>query len=183
MKVQVRKQVFETNSSSTHSIAIATEHLVDDQLPEKCIFEYGEFGWEVDTVETTQEKASYLYTSLFYVLANEKDDLWKQYITFIFETLTKHGVACEFKGEIKDDIYAYTTSNGEPVVRFYHNIDGYVDHGNDTAEFVNAVCTNEDLLLSFLFSKKSFILTGNDNDELDVDIHVDYPYVEFYKGN
>jgi hypothetical protein len=41
---QIRKGVFETNSSSTHSICIAK----DDGLtiPKSLHFDFGEFGWE-----------------------------------------------------------------------------------------------------------------------------------------
>ena len=183
MKLQVRKGVFECNSSSTHSIAIANEQIPSVYLPEKCVFDYGEFGWEERTIETTEEKASYLYTSLYYVMYDDPA-LWKKYITFIFDTLTKHGVECEFNGTITTEVSIYNRS-AKPMLYFSQNIrgDGYVDHGSNTREFVDAVCTHEDLLLSFLFSKKSFVMTGNDNDDSDVNIHVDYPYVEFYKGN
>ena len=41
----------------------------------------------------------------------------------------------------------------------------YVDHGKEAMDFVEAVCTDKDLLLHYLFSPKSFVLTGNDNDD------------------
>jgi hypothetical protein len=55
MKRQVRYGVFETNSSSTHSICILTE---TEQLsiPDRVEFECDEFGWEVDTLTSRSEK-------------------------------------------------------------------------------------------------------------------------------
>lgn len=49
MKRQVRRNVFETNSSSMHSLSIAkegvTEYLHVDEYTNKVITEFGEFGW------------------------------------------------------------------------------------------------------------------------------------------
>lgn len=55
----VRNGVFETNSSSVHSIAISKSKLDYSKIPKKVHFHSGEYGWEVDVVEDT---ASYLYT-------------------------------------------------------------------------------------------------------------------------
>ena len=65
MKRQIRRGVFETNSSSTHSIAI----------PKRCTktnymsFNIGEFGWGWDEVDP----ADYLYTAI-YELAETEDE-------------------------------------------------------------------------------------------------------------
>ena len=59
----IRKCVFETNSSSTHSICLTT---TDDTLPSKfpseLRFTIGEFGWEHAILDNAYDKASYLYT-------------------------------------------------------------------------------------------------------------------------
>ena len=56
---QIRKGVFETNSSSTHSICIAKD--AELTIPQSLHFSFGEFGWECDTLYSVSEKASYLY--------------------------------------------------------------------------------------------------------------------------
>jgi hypothetical protein len=70
-------------------------------------------------------------------------------------------------------------------IRFYIQPanDCYVDHGNCADEFVEAVCTDENKLLHYLFSNKSYVKTGNDNNDYDVEIKVDYPHEEYYKCN
>ena len=173
MKRQVRHGVFETNSSSTHSICIPTEH-EELSIPDRVEFEFGEFGWEVDKLTSRSEKIKYLYTCLSYV---EIDKL-KEYLQFIANTLKAHGV-----NEIYFDSFEYRIYYYHDIELYLNAKDGYVDHGNEAREFVDAVCTDEQRLLNYLFSDKTFILTGNDNDDIDVDINVDYPHEEYYKWN
>ena len=56
MKI-IRKNVFETNSSSTHSISISK--LNDYILPKEINFTFGEFGWEFSKYTSSFDKASY----------------------------------------------------------------------------------------------------------------------------
>jgi hypothetical protein len=61
-KQNIRHGVFETNSSSTHSICIPKEDNL--KFPDSVEFYGGEFGWEDDRLGSIEEKASYLYTGL-----------------------------------------------------------------------------------------------------------------------
>ena len=76
---------------------------------------------------------------------------------------------------------AYTFA--EPRKDRYGYDHGYVDHGGELNEFISDVCNDEDRLLRYLFSNESFIITGNDNDDEDVSICVNYPHEDYYKGN
>lgn len=166
---QIRKGVFETNSSSTHSICIAKE--VEISIPETIHFEFGEFGWECDTLKSIHEKASYLYTGL---AANDRMSDFEN----IVEVLSRKGI------EVTSDEPIYQEyTDGDNNTRRYVDNGGYVDHSNELTDFLDAVCRSDDKLLSYLFSHLSFIITGNDNNENDVDINVSYPHDEFYKGN
>lgn len=156
---QIRKGVFETNSSSTHSICIAKK--AELSIPKSLHFDFGEFGWECDTLYSVSEKASYLYTGL---MGNER----KEDVDKIVELLKDKGI----------DVTVEELINGK-----YGDNSGYVDHSDELGEFLNAVCEDESKLMNYLFSDLSFIITGNDNDEYDVDINVDYDYDEYYKGN
>lgn len=162
---QIRKGVFETNSSSTHSICIAKD--AELTIPKSLHFSFGEFGWECDTLYSISEKASYLYTGL---MANErKEDSDK-----IIQLLKDKGIEVT----TEEPIYKKYTDGGE-----YIGNGGYVDHSDEMSDFLNAVCEDESKLMSYLFSDLSFIITGNDNDYYDVDINVTYAHDEFYKGN
>lgn len=155
MMKQIRQGVFETNSSSTHSICIAKD--VELIIPESITLCFGDFGWERDTLQSVHDKASYLYTGL---MCNDRtDDLNK-----IINILKDRGVQCHSH-------------------EFTYSDSGYVDHSYELTEFLNAVCADEDKLMNYLFSPLSFVLTGNDNDDDDVNISVSYPHDEYYKGN
>jgi len=170
---QIRKGVFETNSSSTHSICIAKD--VEITTPKSLHFSFGEFGWECDTLQSLEEKASYLYTGL--VANGRKEDFDK-----IAKLLKDKGIdVTADEANFKES--SYTGSDGNLVTYTYADNAGYVDHSDEMTDFLNAVCGNEDNLMNYLFSDLSFVITGNDNDEEDVDICVTYPHEEYYKGN
>ena len=178
MKRQIRQSCFETNSSSTHAICIATESVYD--IPSSIDFGFGEFGWSFDKLSSRRERADYLYTCLVELMGDNDFDEFEKRINFIISTLTKNGVKdINFDDEPEICLFVY---NGE----LHHYIkpkDGYVDHSGCALDFINKVCSDEKMLLDYLFSEKSFILTGNDNSDTDVEINVDYPHEEFYKGN
>lgn len=73
MKRQIRKSVFETNSSSTHAICI-TKKKDNYKIPKHIDFEFGEFGWECDEYHDTRNKASYLITAIFSFNKSEVDE-------------------------------------------------------------------------------------------------------------
>lgn len=170
---QIRKGVFETNSSSTHSICIAKD--AELTIPKSLHFYFGEFGWECDTLRSLGEKATYLYTGL--IAENRKEDADK-----IFELLRSKGIEVTAEEPIIEN-KSYTNSEGKLVEYTSSENAGYVDHSYELKDFLNAVCEDESKLMNYLFSDLSFIITGNDNDDEDVDINVSYAHDEYYKGN
>jgi hypothetical protein len=146
---KIRHNVFETNSSSTHSICIAKD--ISLTIPKEIHFSKGEFGWEINTLRSLFSKASYLYTAL------ENDSRFHDVVGI----LEAEGLTVTY--DISDE--------------------GYIDHSGELSDFLDKVCKDKDSLMSYLFSDLSYIKTGNDNDDNDVDIVVDYPHELFYKGN
>ena len=171
---KIRKGVFETNSSSTHSICVTKENEVKLDIPNKIeidLSEY-EFGWEHRIVSSTEEKLAYLllgmcgYKEMTKAMNNLHIllDLLKDKI----EIIGIKGI--EFRNYKKEEIYC--------------SIDGgYVDHGDELQEFIDELLLNKELLYNFLFSSNSFIITGNDNSGMRINIKVDYPHYEYFKGN
>lgn len=175
MKKQIRSGVFETNSSSVHAICISTGGVLN--IPEKINFYGGSYGWEYETLDTVNEKASYLYSCI--ASSVNSFDTLQQYIRFIVETLKEVGVKyIDF-----EPLEIHVGSWGDDAELWFSGKDDcYVDHGSATREFVEAVCTNKDYLLNYLFDYKSYVLTGNDNEESPM-ILASYPHEEFYKYN
>lgn len=173
MKV-TRTSVFETNSSSTHSICISK--IKPTTLPKSIHFGFGEYGWENASVYETE---NYLYTGIIGLGLNEC-------ISKIQNILDKHNIAYTFATPKKTGYYEC----------------GYIDHANELYDFIIDVCNDEDKLLRYLFGD-SVIYTGNDNsseysdscnsvdeyiwDDNDVEIpnpnHDESKYEYYYKGN
>ena len=171
--VKIRNGMFETNSSSTHTI------IVTDSKTEPGLFvdfSIGEFGWEFRKISSITEKASYLYT-----LACEQ--LGRDVYQDLYEILIKYGVKCTCFVPAK--FVKSSWSEGE----YLDN--GYVDHcyEDDAKDFVERMLHHEKALIKYLFSDESFVVTGNDNCDEDQyewmqeQTDVDYPHKTYYKGN
>lgn len=139
--MKIRKGTFETNSSSTHSIAISKDKV---NIPVGCSINFyiGEYGWE----ESEYSFPDYMYTSLLY--NNDEEGLQK-----LKSILDKWNVKYDFE-EPKWDYYAGN--------RYLDN--GYIDHGGETFSIMREILDDEDLLARALFGD-STVYTGNDNDE------------------
>lgn len=118
--IQIRKGVFETNSSSTHSICISKWPAA---WPKKIVFTLGEYGWPFDHVCDT---ASYLYTGIC--------DLYEdgtEYLERLKAILEKNGVEYEFENPEDSGWW-------------------YLDHGCELVPLIEELLNNEDMLCRFL---------------------------------
>lgn len=170
----IRRCTFETNSSSTHSICITKQNDSLD-IPDKLIVNVKnyEFGWEYDEYSTTDEKLAYLVLG---IIAGWNDCFLEQSVKLnkLVKTIGKWVKTVHIEGL---DIVCYNNES------YFDGYDGYVDHASELEELVDALLNDENMLKRYLFSKDSFISTGNDNSDFGSEINVDYEYDEFYKGN
>lgn len=155
MKV-MRRNVFESNSSSCHSIAISKEK-VPNVAGKHVYFGAGEYGWEQDCVEDT---ASYLHTA---IVDSSTPAQYEARINKIKEILDRHEVQYEF-APVKYEKYEYNPDYeyiefASPNYQWAH-----VDHAYECAELINTLLSNDDLLIRYLFGD-SCIYTGNDNSD------------------
>lgn len=179
--IQVRKGVFETNSSSTHSICIFKG---EPKFSKYVEFHLGEWGWET-SIET--DTASYLYTAIICCFDKEDSDIYLEHLKQYLE----HN---NIEYSMEDPVWKVS---GDEM----YSSSGYIDHGGELREFVEAVLDDWELLSRYLFGD-SFIATGNDNGcygmceaafetvyDRDRREHVANPYHDgehydyFYKGN
>ena len=151
MKRQVRRGIFETNSSSTHAICIAKGEYRHNSFSH-IDFEIGEFGWENDEYDSLYNKASYLITA---ILSFDKDEA-DENLQKLKDILDSNNIGYTLP-ELKVDSWEYGGKT-----RYYYDIDGYIDHSGETKDFVNDVLSDSDKLFRYLFGN-SVIITGNDN--------------------
>lgn len=167
----IRNGVFETNSSSAHSLAYGTEYILRgsrwyqptmehdfsnpmyhlDEVPDNyrgyTFYEWlGEFGWNGRPLRTPQEKFSYLLTQM----ADTSEELHE---STDYETIK----------EMVEDI-------GCEVVQC-NNQDGYVDHESYGIVKPSLFKSKKDLI-TYLFNDNITVYIENDNSE----------YQEWYTG-
>lgn len=178
--IQVRQGVFETNSSSTHSICIPKKC---DKIINHVDFRIGEYGWENDEADP----ASYLYTG---VLCAYKKDEAQELINDIANFLVTNDISFTFE---KPEYDEYNHLSYEQ---------GYIDHGYELREFIEYILNDGETFLRYLSG--GIVYTGNDNQDpqpsgcdicdedyydYDLDKYVPNPYHDienyeyFYKGN
>lgn len=141
---QIRTGVFETNSSSVHSICIAKEKTIPDK---SITFMIGDYGWEIDTVNVPD----YLYTGILL-----QDD-YKELLAKLKRMLNRMNISYKFQTPMWDSY-----SNGEMYLD-----NGRIDHSEDVREFIDAVLNDDNMLMRALFHPDSVVYTGNDNTSWD----------------
>lgn len=146
--IQIRRGVFETNSSSTHSICIPkkTKRIVNEVY-----FGIGEYGW----AHGSADPVSYLYTAILNLNPYNEDEV-EEKLEKLTNILDDHGIVYKFeKPKLKKDSWS-----GEPYLDI-----GYIDHVGELCEFVEAVLNDEDMLLHYL--SEGEVYTGSDNGDPD----------------
>lgn len=144
--IQVRSSVFETNSSSIHSICIARGsrlHPKDYESIDHLDISIGDFGWRFKKYDTAAARASYLYT-----LACDLDR-GEEMKNRIFVLLGDLGIDVDFRNADDEEEYWYC----------------HVDHAYEAEEFLNSMFHSDRLLIDFILCKRSCVFTGNDNEE------------------
>ena len=141
--IQIRKGVFETNSSSTHSIAIPR----NCTAPSCVYFREGEFGWEWDEVDA----ADYFYTAIYDT--SETAAELEEKLETLKDILNAHNIEFTFY-----DV-DFEEHNG------WLSHDGYIDHGYELKEFVDELLNDGDKLVRFLGG--GLVFTGNDNSDTE----------------
>lgn len=138
--MQIRHGVFETNSSSTHSISISKSAKMLDSLPTDAngivIVRSNEFGWEEETYNDAETKASYCLTYC------------KNYDPSKLDMLTR----------------VIMSQTGARVIAYVGESDndwGYIDH--QSSDVCAMAFEDEENLRMFIFNPDSVFITDNDN--------------------
>jgi len=134
----IRRSVFETNSSSMHSLSIiGSSKMHDGKFKNKICLEFDEFGWGYDRLSTPTEKASYLITEY----SDDRNMLGR--IVKVFEDYTGSAV---FIPEINEVDY---------------HANGYIDH--QSQGMICKFITDDNSIRDLLFDERYSIIIDNDN--------------------
>ncbi len=162
MKKQIRASVFETNSSSSHSISIASGEQVgvyDTIVPNadgEIVLTGGHFGWEWVKCNDAIIKANYA------AVDNPNRNAERQ--GMLEEVLKEHTGA-------KEIVFALG--------------DSYIDH--QSVGTSHDAFASKQTLKDFIFSPNSWLFTGNDNDYPPANFYdvgdIDYKYQLSVEGS
>ena len=140
---QIRYNVFETNSSSTHAINISREGILPPVKCDEAIYLSGdEFGWAWDRFNDWETKANYMAQSITSCPWNGDP-----YITD------------QGKFDMLREVIMEQTGAPEVII----SANGYIDH--QSSDIANDAWKDKDTLRDFIFNPKSYLFTGNDNSE------------------
>ena len=170
----IRRETFETNSSSTHAITIPRKidkNLLKGVRP-SIYFHIDEFGWAYGK----HELKDYIWTAICDIYPKE----YEEYKQKIINILSPYYKKIEFEEPTFDEHY---DEDGNLEWKYLDSMQGYIDHCHELKDFLDEIFENEELFINAVLD--GYVRTGNDNadgyylDELDDDPN----YYHYYKGN
>lgn len=155
----IRQSAFETNSSSTHSIVIATGSFIPDILRanERGQVEIfpGEFGWEVENYNDAATKASYCLTWLL-----QSGGYNEEIEQITIRNLSAFTQDNQLRYNLERFINLIAQETGHQVI-LHRSEWSYIDHqSHDVCEEAFA---SDESLRNFIFNSASILYTDNDN--------------------
>lgn len=171
MKRQTRRNVFETNSSSMHSLTIKKgklneSHLLVDDFDNKVESGFGEYGWEIENYESQSEKLRYILTMCACTEGRRLVTPNEFYETEGFKSIS-NAVAnyCHCDG-VKIEDGAMKTEHWDYCNEDRLDYDGYIDHQSceDYSSVADFLAQNNiDSVEDFIFNDGIIVHTDNDN--------------------
>jgi len=157
MNTKKRAGVFETNSSSVHSVVIESSVILDSILPDDKGFitiKGDQFGWGWDKSNDAYTKASYCLTMV--LRDKQKQETLREVIQS--QTLCKEVIL------ITQDL------EGERY---------YIDH--QSISNLGYLFDDKELLRNFIFNKNCWLFIGNDNDDPPYRFYEPEPLIYRYR--
>lgn len=170
MKRQIRKYIFETNSSSMHSLTIKNGYMEDSDLyigtDNKVNVDFGEFGWEICDYSDQYTKLQYILTMCACTegckCITPDDFFGTEGFKSISDAIASH---CGCDGiRIRED--SLRTKHWNYYNKDYLDFDGYIDHQScdkylSVADFLKQ--NNISSVENFIFNNGIIVHTDNDN--------------------
>lgn len=172
----IRHNVFETNSSSTHSVSVShkttslynSDCLNDyiDSFDNKVHVRFGEFGWEIESYVLPYDKLQYIVTMLVETEGNnitKVDDLWEtEGFKLINDAVADY---CNCDGIWIDENMELDSYTWDGKEHYYISHEGYIDHQScedykSVQDFLDYYGVN---ITDFIFNTGVVVHTDNDN--------------------
>lgn len=147
--ISIRYNTFETNSSSTHSLAVPKKV---EHIPSDVRFHFGDFGWQL---EDCIDPADYLYTGI----VTNSQEIREKYLPKLKEVMERNNIKAKYANY---EVSSYKLEDGTSYSYVDSNY-GYVDHGYELEYFLEWLFEDDDRVLRFI--SDGLIFTGNDNDD------------------
>ena len=171
----IRRNVFETNSSSTHSVSVSNKN--SDYCGNNCLdsfidydnrvhVRFGEFGWEIDSYRTPYEKLQYIVTMLAETEGRSVLTTSDFFETKGFKLINEAvGYYCHCDGIWIDSNMKMSCYEWDNKTYCYLNHDGYIDHQScedydSVQDFLDDYGVD---INQFLFDNGVVVHTDNDN--------------------
>lgn len=145
--ISIRYSTFETNSSSTHSLAVPKKV---EHIPSEVRFHFGDFGWGL---EDDIDPADYLYTGI----VTNSQEIREKYLPKLKEVMERNNIKAKYADYELSSCKYYKTEY------YVDSRYGYVDHGDALAPFLEWLFEDDDRVLRFI--SDGLVFTGNDNDD------------------
>lgn len=144
----VRYNTFETNSSSTHSLAVPKKV---ERIPSEVRFHFGDFGWKL---EDDIDPADYLYTGI----VTNRQEIRDKYLPKLKDIMERNNIKAKYAD------YELSSYKLDSKTEYYVSSDyGYVDHDYELEYFLEWLFEDDDRVLRFI--SDGLVFTGNDNDD------------------
>lgn len=148
MKRKIRKNVFETNSSSVHSLAISNDGRESSEFKlnkhGEIEVDFGQFGKDLCFYNSQYDKLSYLITCLYYLSGYEVSDIYDR---------------LEFR-EIQDAVCKYTGATG---IKILGEQEPEIDHQSQPYSGIEIIDVyDEDAVINFVFNRYVSLKTDCD---------------------
>lgn len=146
--ISIRYNTFETNSSSTHSLAVPKKV---EHIPSDIRFHFGDFGWEL---EDDIDPANYLYTGI----VTNSQEIREKYLPKLKEVMERNNIKAKYAD--------YELSNykcGDSIEYYVSSSYGYVDHDDALVPFLEWLFEDDNRVLRFI--SDGLVFTGNDNND------------------
>ena len=175
----IRRNTFETNSSSTHSISICDKNMMWDtnivdylgNTEGDLHIKLGQYDWGWQWVKTPYEKLQYMLTTIASILCvtdimRDEEFTYEEDLNILYDD-----------HNFKTLLY-YVKKNTKFTNIIVDSLDGYIDHDSRVESLYDLVYEAHcDEIEEFIFNPSIMLRQGNDNE-----IDPDEKY-EFWAGN